>query len=157
MFVVFLCYNACPSIIFLFKNMKVAFYKGKTRLFNKLVRWWTRGPYSHVEIVFSDGLSYSSSYIDGGVRSKRIRFDERLWDFVQLDDQLDESTIRMRAEKMIGSGFDVMGLFGFIMRRVSHSKNRLFCSEFVMRCLGYSDPWRFDPNTAYSVILRARQ
>lgn len=30
---------------------KVAFYKGRHRLFDRLVQWWTRGPYSHCELL----------------------------------------------------------------------------------------------------------
>ena len=52
--------------------MKAAFYKG-TRpglqgIYSRAVRAIDRGPYSHCELVFSDGLSASASYIDGGVR-----------------------------------------------------------------------------------------
>ena len=52
--------------------MRTAFYKG-TRpgwqgIYSRAVRVIDRGPYSHCELVFSDGLSASASYIDGGVR-----------------------------------------------------------------------------------------
>lgn len=61
--------------------MKIAFYKatrpGLQGIFNVLVRWWTRGPYSHTELVLEErhGLSLcgSSSFIDGGVRLKWIK------------------------------------------------------------------------------------
>ena len=56
--------------------MKAAFYKatrpGWQGIYSRAVRWIDRGPYSHAELVFSDGLSASASYIDGGVRLKRM-------------------------------------------------------------------------------------
>ena len=66
--------------------MQVAFYKGTrsglSGLFNRLVRWWTRGPYSHCEVVFTDEpskdggvLCGSSSKLDGGVRLKFVVLD----------------------------------------------------------------------------------
>ena len=55
--------------------MIIAFYRGRARLFNRLVCWWLRGPYSHCEALIDplpDGrwLCASSSYMDGGVRLK---------------------------------------------------------------------------------------
>ena len=76
--------------------MKVALYKGKrggsAGAFDASVRWWTRGPYSHVELVFSDGMSASASPRDGGVRFKRIDFKPEHWDFIDLS--VDEEHLR---------------------------------------------------------------
>jgi hypothetical protein len=76
--------------------MKVALYKGKrggfAGAFDASVRWWTRGPYSHVELVFSDGMSASASARDGGVRFKRIDFKPEHWDFIDLS--VDEEHLR---------------------------------------------------------------
>ena len=76
--------------------MKVAFYKGKrggfAGAFDATVRWWTRGAYSHVELIFSDGMSASASARDGGVRFKRIEFKPEHWDFVDL--KVDEKQLR---------------------------------------------------------------
>lgn len=45
--------------------MKAAFYKatrpGLQGIYSRAVRWIDRGPYSHSEPVFSDGLSASAS------------------------------------------------------------------------------------------------
>ena len=69
--------------------MKLACYKGKrggtAGFFDAAVRWWTRGPYSHVELVFSDGMSASSSMRDGGVRFKEIEYHPDRWDFIELN------------------------------------------------------------------------
>lgn len=132
--------------------MRVAFYKGKKRVFNRLVSWWTRGPYSHTELVFSDGLSVSSSFMDGGVRYKRIQFNDINWDFVELGNRFDESQIRLRVDGFLGVKYDWLGLIGFVVRRIADDRGKMFCSEFVMTLLGYPEAWRFDPNTAFNVL-----
>ena len=46
-------------------KFKAAFYKGThpgvAGIYNRLVRWWTRSPYSHVELIFFDGGSGADS------------------------------------------------------------------------------------------------
>jgi hypothetical protein len=140
--------------------MKIALYKGKrggfAGAFDAAVRWWTRGPYSHVELVFSNGLSASSSTRDGGVRFKRIDFKPEHWDFVELkvdeEQGFDEEYARAFFEEREGLGYDYFGLFGFIWRPGSGVSRRWFCSEAVAAALGYRDPWRFCPNTLAAVI-----
>lgn len=82
-------------------GMRIALYKGKrggfAGAFDAAVRWWTRGAYSHVELIFSDGMSASASSRDGGVRFKRIDFNPEHWDFVELkvnEEQLRASVLK---------------------------------------------------------------
>jgi hypothetical protein len=137
--------------------MKVAFYKGKKRLFNKLVSWWTRGPYSHCELVFSDGQSASSSFMDGGVRYKRILFDNGHWDFIELGPKFDEQKAREWFDKHLGDGYDVAGIIGFVNPRVSQDKQKEFCIEAVLSALEFTESWRYNLNTAYSALLRVKK
>lgn len=130
--------------------MKLAFYKGRARLFDRAVQWWTRGPYSHVELVFSDGLSASASYRDGGVRMKVISFKPERWDFVEIDG--DEAAAWAWFDARLGEGYDALGLFGFLWRPFSGKPARWFCSEAIADALGYADSWRFCPNTLASAI-----
>ena len=50
-------------------SFQLALYKhtrpGLQGVYSRLVRLVDRGPYSHCELVFSNGLSASSSFIDG--------------------------------------------------------------------------------------------
>ena len=53
--------------------MQIAFYKAKFGNFtDKIVSAFTFSPYSHCEMVFSDGICASASLRDGGVRFKYI-------------------------------------------------------------------------------------
>jgi hypothetical protein len=135
--------------------MKVAFYKGRSRLFNKLICWYLRGNYSHCELVFgtnSDGISTcaSSSFMDGGVRIKWMEMDPLHWDFVDVPGD-DVAAMRWLTEHE-GEGYDVLGLLGFIWRRVSGDKRKWFCNEAVLAMLGKPEPWRFDPVTSYFLL-----
>lgn len=132
--------------------MKVAFYKGRKRVFNRLVSWWTRGPYSHCELVLDNGVSVSSSFMDGGVRYKHIDFAPDLWDFIEVGPEY--PAIKDRIYAKCGRKYDWRGLIGFVFRRAGEDRGKEFCSEFVMDLLWYSEPWRFDPNTAYVVLDR---
>jgi hypothetical protein len=136
--------------------MKVALYKGKrggsAGAFDAAVRWWTRGAYSHVELIFSDGMSASASARDGGVRFKFIDYHPDRWDFVEIDG--DEEYARAFFEKRVGLGYDYFGLFGFVWRPHSGSALLWFCSEIVMGALKFDDPWQFNPNMVGAIARR---
>ena len=132
--------------------MRLAFYKGRHRLFDRVVQWWTRGPYSHVELVFSDGLAASSSVRDGGVRVKAINFAPDRWDILPIDG--DEAPARAWFAAHLGQAYDAAGLFGFVWRPAAGATRRWFCSEAVAAALGMGDAWRFCPNTLAAALRR---
>ena len=41
-------------------EIKVAFFKGDGDWHNHIVRWWTKSPYSHAELVLPDGKTWIS-------------------------------------------------------------------------------------------------
>lgn len=129
--------------------MRVAFYKGRTRIFNRVVLWFLRGPYSHCELVLDtrpNGASVcaSSSFMDGGVRIKHIDLHPDRWDLVEVPDTPTAwDWLRAREEEK----YDLLGLFGFVWRRQTGEQNKWFCSEACAAMLGFPDPWRFDPMT----------
>lgn len=138
--------------------MQVAFYKGKERgsagIIDRLIRWWTDGPYSHCELVFSDGLCASSSNADGGVRFKRIDLTPEDWDVIDIAG--DEAEARKWFYAHAGALYYLLGDFGFVWRPIRGSKTRFFCSEAVGYALGMSEPWQFNPNTLYIELHNAR-
>lgn len=133
--------------------MKVAFYKNNSHLFNRLVAWWTKGPYSHVELVFDDNFCASSSNRDNGVRYKYIKFNPDNWDVFQLNG-FDEVYAQKFIAKNLGKKYDIKGLFGFVWAAAKDNPRKYFCSELVMGALGFPEPWRFSPNTCYAVLRR---
>jgi len=138
--------------------MRAAFYKG-TRpgiqgIYNRLVRAWTRGPYSHVELVFFDGYSASSSFLDGGVRFKKIDFDPEHWDFVEIPNG--EIKARNWFIRHEGQKYDVLGIAHLVVGFIGQAQNKWYCSEAVAEALGIQDSWRFEPNVLAS-LLRGRE
>jgi hypothetical protein len=134
--------------------MKIAFYKstksGFAGIYNRIVRWWDNGKYSHCEIIFSDGLSASSSFADGGVRFKQIEYDPMKWNFIELD--LNETKTRIWFENHQGCKYDIIGNVRFIIDFLPDAQDKWFCSESIAESLGIIESWRFSPNTLYSVL-----
>lgn len=136
-------------------GFRAAFYKG-TRpgvagVYNRGVRWVDRGPYSHCELVFSDGMAASASWMDGGVRFKRIDFDPEHWDFIDLP-QEKEAAARQWFEKHKGEKYDLAGNIHFVLGPVPDARSKWFCSEAAMAALGFTDPWRYGPNGSANIL-----
>lgn len=140
--------------------LRAAFYRG-TRpglqgLYSRLVRWWTRSPYSHCELVFSTGVAASASFIDNGVRYKRIDFNPAHWDFVELPEGLQGPALDWFCWHL-GQPYDLPGNFHFVFALIGHDRRRWFCSEAVAAALGFIDPWRYSPGTLHSALCALRQ
>jgi len=136
-------------------KFKAAFYKGThpgmAGVYNRLVRWWTRSPYSHVELVFSDGQAGSSSAMDGGVRLKAIDFDPAKWDFVELPAHL-EPAARKWFEDHRGAAYDYWGNVHFVLSPIGDALRNWFCSKADAAALGIPHPERFDPGTLHAAL-----
>lgn len=134
----------------------IAFYKG-TRpgvagIYSWGVRRQTKGPYSHCEIVFSDGVSASSSFIDGGVRFKKIEYNPKYWDFITIPG-LSEEQARKWFEEHEGSKYDLLGNLHFVLPVIGDSKSRFSCAEAIASSIGMIDAWRYSPNSLYVALL----
>ncbi len=138
--------------------MKVAWYKG-TRpgiqaLFSVGVRLWRKSIYSHCEVVFSDGMCASSSFIDGGVRFKQIDLKPEHWDV--FDVAADEAAVRAWYAAHAGCPFDVRGLIGVALPFIGSSEGKFFCSESVLAALGFDDAFRFAPDMLAAILASPR-
>jgi hypothetical protein len=140
--------------------MRIAFYKGTRPGFagnyNRIVRCWTSSPYSHCELIFSDGWAASSSYTDGGVRFKRIEFDPARWDIFELPAHM-EAAARAWFVQHQGEEYDLIGNVHFIAAPIIGRKDAWFCSESIAAALQLPDPWRYDPGTLASAITFIQQ
>lgn len=140
--------------------VKVAFYKGRKKLFNILTSWWLRGKYSHCELIVKENpdgscVCLSSSFMDGGVRKKNIYLNPELWDIVEVQGDLDYALEWFNAHE--GQPYDVLGLSGFVLRVLGQSKSRWFCSEAIAEMLKIENSWRFDPCVLYFVLKWIRK
>jgi hypothetical protein len=138
-------------------SFHIAFYKG-TRpgiagIYNRAVRVRGRGPYSHVELLFSDGWSASSSFSDGGVRFKQIDYRDGNWDILELPPEW-EAYARLWFKLNAGKPYDVMGNVFLAVGFFGDDWNKFFCSEAAAAALKIDQPFRFEPNTLYPTIKR---
>lgn len=136
-------------------TFKAAFYKG-TRpgiggLYNRLGRWLDHGPYSHCELVFSNGMSGSASFMDGGVRIKYIGYTSGDWDFIDLPANREAEAHRWFIEHR-GAKYDLLGNINAAFGFVQHSADKFFCSESMAAALGLTDAWRYKPNGLCAVM-----
>lgn len=135
--------------------MIVAFYKG-TRpglagIYNRGVRVMTKSNYSHCEAIFSDGWSASASFMDHGVRFKKIDYDPAKWDFIRLPDWMEKSA-REWFEAHKGQGYDVLGNVHFAMPIIGDDKNKWCCSEALGAAFGVHEAWRFHPGALAAIF-----
>ena len=136
------------------QGLTVALYKstrpGMAGLYNRAVRLWTRSAYSHAEIVFGDGMAASSSFLDGGVRFKRIAFDPDHWDFVKIVG--DEAVARQWFADHEGKAYDLIGNLGFVVGFIRDGSDKWSCAESIAEALGYLESWRYSPAILRSAI-----
>lgn len=138
--------------------MQLALYKGRTRLFDRAVQWWTRSTYSHCELVFSTdshGVSMcgSSSYLDGGVRIKNMALDPAKWDLMDLPG-FNPVAASTWFDVHAGERYDLLGLFGFVLPFMRDDTTRWFCSEACAAAVGLGDAWRYSPG-ALAALARS--
>ena len=136
--------------------MKMAFYKAwqpKGSYVDKLISIFTLGPYSHTELVFSDGISFSISGRSEGARFKKIDLVLERWVTIDLDiTDFNETKMRERAENINGIEYDYLG--AFLCRKTPwciHTKNKLFCSEVSTNLIRQYTGYKFfDKGCRYS-------
>lgn len=128
---------------------QAAFYKGVRpglqAVYSRGVQIIDKGPYSHCEAVFSDGLSASASWTDKGVRFKDVVYKPAHWDLIPLPLEMEEAA-RDWFEFHQGLPYDLLGNVRFVLPWVDESAHGYFCSEALAAALGLREPWRFGPN-----------
>lgn len=126
---------------------------GLQGLFNRAVRWWLHGPYSHTELVFSDGMCASCSWMDKGVRLKAIEIHADKWDVLSLPPHIDEAATRARVEASIQAGeqtkfrYSLLLLATFVvppLRRFLAERDQV-CSTYIAWALCLPSWQQHDP------------
>lgn len=133
----------------------LAFYKGHGRLTDRLIRWASQSPFSHVELVLEGHAcentlnAISASGRDGGVRVKAIAFHPDRWVFVPVP-WADRQSANARAMATVGAGYDWTALFLAQVLHLRRTRQDLwFCSELVAHALGLPQPQTLSPGDLY--------
>ena len=95
---------------------------------------WTRSPYSHVEIVIN-GVCYSSSLRDGGVRAKPIDLNKPHWRVIPIDWRDEDAALRV-FRRYDGEPYGWTDLLTQHVLRLPISDPGLLCSELCALMLG---------------------
>ena len=121
-------------------NIKIAFYKGPGNLMNRFIRWWTKSPYSHAELVLPDGITWIgiSPFLKSKVDCrKKLTIDYNEWSLISLKVTQEQLDIIMEFyEYTEGQGYDWIGMLlsQFLPCKIKHKK-RWYCSEWIAYAL----------------------
>lgn len=133
--------------------MKLAFYKAEFGDWSdKLISWYTNGPFSHVEMYFSNGECFSSSPRDGGTRWKVISDIEisGKWLFIDIPN-IDETALRYLCNKQLGKKYDWLCIFlcDIIPFDIQDPK-KWVCSEICAKLvLNLHHAFKYSPNSLF--------
>ena len=108
-------------------------------IISTLIRWQTRGAYSHAALLLRDGRIIESWQGDG-VRVKRLDNWEGI-DFYDIPGMTGsdwDDALEFALDK-VGSGYDYSGIFRFITRSKGKEDDSWFCSELVYAALQSAD------------------
>lgn len=111
--------------------MQLAVFWETRGLLGALIKWRTAGQAAHVELVFGDGMSFSSNLPDGGTRFRRIDYEKESGVVLVPLPGVDEDAARTAAALRDGLKYDLWGIvkIGLFGRVQSDDVNRWFCSE----------------------------
>ncbi len=130
--------------------MEVWFYIGKGRLFDRLIRWYTKSKFSHCEIVI-DGMASSADAWTNRVRAiPASGFNPANWEKIQVASDAIKATTFVSSQ--LGKKYDWLGILGFFLPVKLQNSNRWYCSEFCAAALGI---WKrpISPQQLYEVLI----
>lgn len=148
-------------------NVRVVFRKHAPGALAALIRLWTRSPYSHCEIVFTDGSWFSSD--PTGTRHTRFlvpgpAINPADYDTVAVPmTDADESRMREWCVGEAGCAYDWLGIFfSQLINFGWHTRNRYFCGEVCTAALQVGglpfslQPQRYAPGDLFTSITTKR-
>jgi uncharacterized protein YycO len=122
-------------------------------LISSLIRWQTRGEYSHAALLMPDGRIIESWQGDG-VRIKTLAdwVGVDAYTVVGMTDEQWERAFEF-ARSQLGRGYDYWAIVRFISRDKMPENERWFCSELVFAALAHArvaalariEPWAVSP------------
>jgi len=126
------------------QRIKVAFFKGDKREWHhRLIRRWTRSPYSHVEIVLDDGETWASispllfARVAARVRTHVVD-DE--WDYVEFAVTPEElQTLKNFISETTGDRYDWVGMIlSQVVPFTVKGNGSWYCSQWVFTALNHA-------------------
>ncbi len=123
--------------------MWVGFHEGDS-FFDTLIKWWTRGHFSHTELIFSDGDRHTSVPGRGTMWLPAIEMEaagpapRKGWTVIQID--ADEGRVRAWCGEHVFDRYDWPGIFfSQVFPMKSQASTRYWCTEANVEALQYGD------------------
>jgi len=124
--------------------MKILFQKKSETIIDRLICWWTRGPYFHCSVLFSDNtVLHGDNVLIEATRGFGVRtfilenYDPDHWDAIDVPmSDSEEAEVKEWAVKEIGCKYDWSGLiWSQVFRIPREHPDKWFCSEFAVAAL----------------------
>ena len=134
--------------------------KGAFGLFNRITRFFTKGPYSHSELCIGspfdgDVLCISSDPI-GGVRGKVMSLSRDEYDLLPLPTVYAQQALNFLNDNR-GAPYDAIGCIRSVLPFVGREHpTKFFCSEVAATIIGFTEPWRMHPNALHMVMTEKK-
>lgn len=136
--------------------VKLAFHKGGKSFYDRAIKLWTAGPYSHVELLIDD-VAFSSV---PGIGTRYLLHPVLAsgdWDYVDIPmDRTEQSYVWNWCMTEMGCGYDWSGIFySQVLGLNRQDPAKWFCSEFCTAALNIAGlyrnlkPSRMSPNGLY--------
>lgn len=133
-------------------TVQLAMRKNDTRLTARAIRWWTDSIYSHCELVV-DGMCYSSSAMDKGVRHKAIALNPEHWDVIDLP-WADAAKILRHFHVTRKHNYGWASLAASQMLNLNRELGKSpFCSQWCANALGLPNPASYSPRTLIELCI----
>lgn len=134
------------------RKVNILLHKGKG-IISSLIRWQTRGAYSHASIQ-PDGQSIYESWQGGirpGVRNVEIKDYSNIDIFIiYLTDEQHDKLVNF-LDKQLDKRYDYFGVLRFVSRRAARDDDKWFCSELVFAALAFAGIELFKETHAWEV------
>ena len=131
------------------EQIKIHFYKARNgKIRDKIVGLVS--VFSHVELEIN-GVCYSASNRDGGVRSKVIdTSNKQKWVSFDLKKDIDVNRCLLYFETVRCQRYDWLNiLLTQLIKLDIQSDNKQICSEFVGNCLQLDNAYKYSPETLF--------
>lgn len=129
--------------------------KGHAKLYQRVIAWWTGGPYCHVELWFDGPVDKAFTYSSlEGEGTRFINQDISDYDWVSITEVDAEAyEVYKYCARRPRFKYDYVGLLGFTGPFKIHDASDRFCSEICYETLDENgflkDPearWKVSPN-----------
>ena len=130
------------------EKISIAFFKGGDNLFHKIVRWWTKSPYSHAELIMPTGEWISISPFLAKQVESRTGPDAPMsqWDFIEIEvNEKKIESLERFYELTKGQKYDWFGMIASqILPFHIKGRSRWYCSEWIAYALRISGILKWD-------------